>query len=367
MQTLSPLPPHKAPRAAVRVRTPGRLHLGFLDPSATLGRRFGSIGLFIDGFETELELEAAAADAFSAADDEARAELPRAAEFLHALRQASGQRQALALRLHRVLPAHAGFGSGTQLALALGRAFATWHGLAVDTPTLARWLGRGLRSGVGIAGFDRGGLLVDGGPDADGRSAPLLARLPLPTPWRIVVVQDPARRGLHGADERRAIATLPPLPREHAADCCHQVLMRLLPGAAATDHAAFAAGLNALQQRLGAHFAPAQGGSAWASPAVARLLEWARVHCGDGAGIGQSSWGPTGFAVLPSKAAARALLDAAAAAGVIDPALKIDIVAARNEGAELDPPRSGFAAPPQGGAASALAEPDPRRPLGKTA
>ena len=31
--------------------------------------------------------------------------------------------------------------------------------------------------------------------------------------------------------------------------------------------------------------------------------------------------------------------------------------------AEVDPPRSGFAAPPQGGAASGRAQPDPRRPL----
>ena len=39
----------------------------------------------------------------------------------------------LHLRLVRVLPAHAGFGSGTQLALAIGRAFAQWHGLELST------------------------------------------------------------------------------------------------------------------------------------------------------------------------------------------------------------------------------------------
>lgn len=37
---------------ACTVRAPGRLHLGFLDPSATLGRAFGNLGLVIDGFET---------------------------------------------------------------------------------------------------------------------------------------------------------------------------------------------------------------------------------------------------------------------------------------------------------------------------
>ena len=29
----------------------GRLHLGFLDPSGSLGRRFGSVGLAIEGFD----------------------------------------------------------------------------------------------------------------------------------------------------------------------------------------------------------------------------------------------------------------------------------------------------------------------------
>src|SRR5689334_25256718 len=46
-----------ADRAAgvVRVEAPGRLHLGFLDPSATLGRCFGSAGLAIDGMATIVE------------------------------------------------------------------------------------------------------------------------------------------------------------------------------------------------------------------------------------------------------------------------------------------------------------------------
>lgn len=334
METLTPSPMRTETRSAVGVRAPGRLHLGFLDPSGSLGRRFGSVGLVIDGFETELELSAAATDTVQADTEDAAAELDRAADCLRRLRRESGLQQPLQLRLRRALPAHAGFGSGTQLALAIGRAFACWHGLRIDSATLAGWLGRGLRSGIGIAGFDQGGLLVDGGPGADGRPAPLLARQPLPAGWRIVVVQDEHRRGLSGADERRAIATLPPLPRAQAAEICHQVLMRVLPGAAVAEFAAFAEGLNRVQELLGEHFAPAQGGSAWTSPAVGRLMVWLRHHGGaDAAAIGQSSWGPTGFVILPSAVAARSLVDAARAAGVVDAALNLQIVAGRNHGA----------------------------------
>ena len=328
---------------SVTLRAPGRLHLGFLDPAASLGRRFGSLGLVIEGFETEVALSAASANHVTATGVAERAEIERARAHLQRLQQHSTHHEPLHLRLLRVLPAHAGFGSGTQLALAIGRAFAQWHGLHVTTPALAQWLGRGARSGIGIAGFDHGGLLVDGGPGgSEGQvtPAPLLARQPLPDAWRILVVQDGAQRGLSGADERDAIATLPPLPQALAADICHQVLMRVLPGAASAEFAPFAAGINHIQQLLGAHFAPAQGGSAYTSAAVGRLLDWIGT-AGHGAAIGQSSWGPTGFAILPSQAQAEAVVEAARAANLLAAGLTLTIVAGRNHGATVTDSRRG--------------------------
>ncbi|HWT20211.1 MAG TPA: beta-ribofuranosylaminobenzene 5'-phosphate synthase, partial [Variovorax sp.] len=52
----------------VSVSAPGRLHLGFLDPSGSLGRAFGSLGLVIDGFTTDVELSASASSDQLAAD-----------------------------------------------------------------------------------------------------------------------------------------------------------------------------------------------------------------------------------------------------------------------------------------------------------
>jgi beta-ribofuranosylaminobenzene 5'-phosphate synthase len=339
----------------VRVGAPGRLHLGFLDPSGSLGRAFGSLGLVIDGFTTEVELAGAASDRITANTPAAQAELERAGAFLQLLRQRSGHHAPLGLRLLQVLPPHAGFGSGTQLALAVGRAFCDWHGLDVGTATLAHWLGRGLRSGIGIAGFDTGGLLLDGGPGGDGLPAPLLSRIAFPEAWYIVVVQDPAHQGLSGGAEKKALATLPPLPRSCAAEICHQVLMRVLPGAASAEFAPFAAGICRMQQLLGQHFAPAQGG-AFTSVAVGRLMQWIADASRDGgaaraaaevarapsAAIGQSSWGPTGFAILPSQAQAEALVEAARAAGQVDARLSLRIVSARNQGATV---RRGGAGP----------------------
>ncbi len=319
---------------AVRLCAPGRLHLGFLDPGGSLGRRFGSLGLVIDGFETEIELGASSADRVSACSVDARAEVERSAAHLNTLQRRTGLREPLHLKLVRVLPAHSGFGSGTQLALAIGRAFAQWHGLDVSTPELARWLARGLRSGIGIAGFDQGGLLLDGGPGSDGSSAPVLSRIALPAAWRVVVVQDGTHQGLSGANERQAIASLAPLPQAVAADICHQVLMRVLPSAASAEFAPFAAGITRIQQALGDHFAPAQGGGAFTSAAVGRLIGWmgsAEPLCARG----QSSWGPTGFAIFPSQARAQAVLDAARAANIVDASVTVRIVSGRNSGATV--------------------------------
>ncbi|HET7525513.1 MAG TPA: beta-ribofuranosylaminobenzene 5'-phosphate synthase, partial [Burkholderiaceae bacterium] len=88
-----------------RLHAPGRLHLGFLDPAGSLGRRFGSLGLMVDEFETVVELQLAHRDEASVADADAHAQLHSALRHLAALRQASGRHAPLRLHLVRLLPA----------------------------------------------------------------------------------------------------------------------------------------------------------------------------------------------------------------------------------------------------------------------
>jgi len=328
-------------RVRVRVAAPARLHLGFLDPAATLGRRFGSLGLVLDGLDTVVELAEADADRFEAVDG-GDAALARASAHLRTLREVTGCTAPVRLALRATTPMHAGLGSGTQLALAVGTAFARLFDLDPGSATLAQWLGRGARSGVGIAGFDHGGLLLDGGPRADGAPAALLARLALPAPWRVILALDPRVQGLSGAAERSALAGLPPLPCERSAEICHEVLMRVLPGAAGAEFEAFAAGVTRLQRLLGDHFAPAQQGRRFTSAAVARLMDWLADQ--GPAAIGQSSWGPTGFAIVASAAQARQALAAARDAGVLDAALDVRVTTARGRGADVRVDADGDAA-----------------------
>jgi predicted sugar kinase len=171
----------------------------------------------------------------------------------------------------------------------------------------------------------------------------LLSRIPLPEGWRIVIVQDDREQGLAGNDEKGAIAALGALSAARSAEICHEVLMRVLPGAASAEFGSFALGVSRVQQLLGEYFAPAQDGRAYTSAAVGRLMAWVAGSAHQAA-IGQSSWGPTGFAIVESQARAEALEQALRATGLIEPGLVLHIVAPRNRGAELVDSRAAWRA-----------------------
>jgi beta-ribofuranosylaminobenzene 5'-phosphate synthase len=310
----------------VTVAVPARLHLGFLDLNGSLGRRFGSLGLPVSGLRTSISVQPAAQTRVRGPEAE------RVRRHVDVMQRLLDLAPGYDLRIDEVVPSHAGLGSGTQLALAVAAALRRLHGLPLDLRGDAIRLGRGLRSGVGIGLFEYGGFVVDGGRGDGPGPAPIISRLPFPEAWRVLVVLDPERRGLYGPDESEAFAQLPPVPAAQAAHLCRLLVMQILPALAEADLARFGAGIEELQAAIGEHFAPAQGGHRFTSPAVAAALAWLER---EGAlGIGQSSWGPTGFAFVPSAERARRLVEAARrhAAGA---AVDIRVCQGLNTGAEI--------------------------------
>lgn len=285
----------------VSVRATARLHMGFLDLNGSLGRRFGSIGLALDTPATMLTAARSAQDAITGDEQ------PRIARHLATLVAALGLAAGHSIDVRAAIPAHCGLGSGTQLALALAAALRRLHGRTPDPSGDAARLGRGARSGIGVALFTAGGFVLDGGRGASDAPPPALARLPVPAAWRVLLLLDPARAGLSGTRELAAFRALAPMPDATAAHLCRLALMRLLPSLAEADLENFGAALTEIQAIVGDHFAPAQG-SRFASPRVAAAL--AALTAAGAHGAGQSSWGPTGFAFAAHEAAARALCSA---------------------------------------------------------
>jgi beta-ribofuranosylaminobenzene 5'-phosphate synthase len=309
----------------VRVTTAARLHLGFLDLNGDLGRRFGSIGMSIDAFETCVELCEGSHFRVAGLERERGGRLAlRVAESL-------GLDPTKTLTVSCAIPAHAGLGSGTQLAIAIAAAFRRFAGLPQDPLADARLLDRGARSGVGAALFERGGLVVDAGRGPNTEMPPVVAHFTVPSDWRVLLILDPAIEGAHGEIERQAFAALPPFPAHSAGEICRRVLMQILPAVAERDIAAFGDGLSTVQKILGDYFAPAQGGGRFTSAAVGRVADRLRLH--GARGVGQSSWGPTGFAFARDPDEADFLVRRArddAASGV-----EIKICKALDRGAEI--------------------------------
>jgi beta-ribofuranosylaminobenzene 5'-phosphate synthase len=145
----------------------------------------------------------------------------------------------------------------------------------------------------------------------------------------VILVLHEGRMGVHGPAETRAFEALPPFPASEAAGLCRLALMKILPAAATGDIAAFGSGITELQRRVGDHFAPAQGGR-FTNPSVAAAL--AGLEKAGAAGVGQSSWGPTGFALACSAAGAKRLVDRVAPS---HPDLRFAIARGRNRGAAV--------------------------------
>jgi beta-RFAP synthase len=278
---------------SITVTIPARLHLGFLDLNGSIGRRFGSIGLSITGMRTRVAFRRAAAAHVTGPEQE------RVMHHVDRMAQRLGVDGGHAVDILEAVPAHAGLGSGTQLALAVAAGMRRLHGLPLDIQGDALYLGRGGRSGAGMGLFRSGGLVVDGGSAKNGLPAPIISHMCFPDHWRVIVALDPARRGIHGAAEIDAFTRLPPFPDGDAGRLCRLVIMKMLPAVVEEDIVSFGSAVTEIQSVVGGYFAPAQGGSAFTSHDVEAVLA---ALAGEGAaGIGQSSWGPTGFAFAASE------------------------------------------------------------------
>ena len=134
---------------------------------------------------------------------------------------------------------------------------------------------------------------MDGGRRDEDHPPPLVARVPFPEEWSVLVLQPPAPRGRHGSEEAQAFSALPPLPERITERLCRLVLLGILPAVAERDLPAFGQAVIELQHHVGSAFAPLQGGL-YASPESESLIaELTRLGL---VGAGQSSWGPTIYA-----------------------------------------------------------------------
>ena len=281
------------------IKAHARLHFGFFDLCDRSGRKFGSLGLTLASPVTEIE--ASLVDTFSVIGDIDTKSIENIAKNTQLLQKSLNLQMLCKLNIKRLIPNHAGLGSGTQLALSLVALFNKLYDLNLSQTHMTQLSGRGARSGIGLGAFMQGGFLVDAGKQAD--DLPEIAvRHDFPENWRIILLCDNAHVGVHGELEQEAFQTLKPMQNSLK----NMVYDHMAPALERSDLLAFGAYMADLQAYNGMYFSPVQGGK-FASRDVADALAFLQkngVAC-----FGQSSWGPTGFAIVENENKANLYLE----------------------------------------------------------
>jgi len=310
----------------ITVIAPARLHMGFIDLSGSLGRHFGSIGVALNEINTrlsvsysdQLKLTGIASD--------------RALNSIRKLCTALNVSDKLHFELTSSIPEHVGLGSGTQMSIALGLAISAYYDLGLEVRYIARLTARGARSGIGIATFEQGGLVVDGGRGEHTLTPPVISRMNVPEDWRFILIFDKRGQGLHGDAEIQAFKELPPFPHQEAARLCYLLMMQGLPALAEDNLGLFGDVITQLQSSVGEHFASAQGG-VFASQEVAAAMQFLQQQ--GAVAIGQTSWGPTGFCAVQGIDLAEQLKQQVEQKFAYCENLSVSVVSARNTGGEV--------------------------------
>jgi len=289
---------------SVHVVAPSRLHFGMLSFGQPIVRQFGGAGAMIDAPGLRLSIEAS--DRFSS-------EGPlcgRVSEFVAVLRRRSAwlpREPQCRIEVTSAPRQHVGLGSGTQLGMAVAIGLNAFFEGPLRTATeFASAVGRGRRSAIGVHGALEGGLLVEAGKHTHEEISPLVSRVELPSAWRFVLLTFHGEQGLSGAAEEGAFDRLPPVPRATTAELARTLLVELLPAAVDGDFERFGDSLYRFGRVAGECFAAQQGG-AFAGPRSSRLVE--RLRASGVRGVGQTSWGPTLFALTSSLTEAERLID----------------------------------------------------------
>ncbi|MBW2094268.1 MAG: hypothetical protein JRI80_05220 [Deltaproteobacteria bacterium] len=276
----------------VRIAASSRLHLGFMDLSGSLGRLYGSIGVALSKPRTEIAVKT---NSHLIIQNVSKDRKRKVFNFVKAFSKYHGIDPNVTIRVNKSIPEHKGLGSGTQLALSISTALAHIYGIKTDTHDLSVIMGRGMRSSIGIWGFEHGGLIVDSGKmrlkdgSFDARPPKAVARYDFPDEWKFVIVVPEEKHGLSGEQEKTAIGFVHPSKKKISEEICRLVMMKFLPSLIEKDIEEFGSALSEIDRRTGLFFSPVQGGI-YCEKGSYKIID--HLFVSGAYGAGQSSWGP---------------------------------------------------------------------------
>ena len=284
------------------ISTPSRLHFGIVDMRGDMGRIHGSVGVSIEKPRLVIDISG------SSETEIIGARSSRAYEIVETLRRTYDIRSGVTLNIHEDIPEHMGFGSGTQLALAIGTGLNRIYDLGLSLEDITVKLERSRVSGIGTHGFLQGGFLVDGGHRVDNLDSvpPVIYRQDFPEDWRFIVCIPEIDKGFSGEQEQNAFKELKPPPAETVASVSRIVLLQMIPAIIEKDIELFGDAITHLDTMFGDYWEKIQGGT-YTHP---RIEDCVNHLLQSGAyGAGQSSWGPALYGLVDGAKQVNMLLE----------------------------------------------------------
>jgi len=275
----------------LKITTPSRLHMTLIDMNASRGRVDGSIGLTLDN--PVISITAKRSDIIEVIGKSEHSQ--RMKNCVEALLPSG---EGIRINIEKDYPSHIGMGSGTQAALAAGMAVNRLYDLGLNVNKIALKVGRGGTSGIGVAAFENGGFILDGGhkfsekkaflPSAASKlpPAPMILRKDFPD-WPVMIAI-PEHKGASMKTEENIFQTECPVPLHDVEKLSHIILMQLLPALFDEDLEVFGSSINAIQE-LG--FKKKEVALAPVSNVLMKILREEGAY-----GAGMSSFGPTVYA-----------------------------------------------------------------------
>jgi len=297
------------------LQSPARLHFGLLEVCADQHRLYGGIGAMIEQPALRLSLQVMSSRAikenracFVDADEPWKSRIELVANrWMQSVSPDAGlptTSQPIRLRLDNPPQTHAGLGSGTQLACATVSLLNRWYNkdLPVPLDQLARMSLRGKRSFVGLAGHQRGGFIVDRGLSPT-NAARTVDRIDIPLLWYVLIAKPTSTPAISGVIENDYFGKSQS-PNPHRESMWKMITDIIVPALQASDLNRFGQALYEYGRDAGRVFSRVQGGI-YRDRNVTSLIDWIRAQ-----GVlatGQTSWGPSVYAILESKSDAESL------------------------------------------------------------
>jgi beta-ribofuranosylaminobenzene 5'-phosphate synthase len=256
-----------------------------------MGRLHGSVGVAIK--EPRLIIEASKNKRLEAIGPRAT----RIKEFAMMVLKHSKVEDSIKFVQLSDIPEHVGYGSGTQLALAVGTLVSELFELRLTVEELSGILGRARISGIGTHIFKDGGFIVDGGRKVDVPKSvpPLIFRACVPKDWFFIVGMPEIKTRVSGKKEKNAFTEMKPPPETLVNYISRLVLLKMIPAIIEEDIKSFGDAITQLDFKFGEQWIDIQGGifsNREIEKGINFLLD-AGVY-----GAGQSSWGPVFYGLV---------------------------------------------------------------------